>query len=330
MTQPQRRLGRGLEALLGRSADAVEQTPPSSPNPNPAASDEALGGGDDRLIEIDVRRIDANPYQPRQEFDEAGIAELAESIRLHGVVQPIVVRRAGDRFELISGERRLRAAIQADQPTIPACIREADDREAAELAIIENFQRKDLSPLEKAACFQKYVDRYACTHDELAHRISADRSTVTNLMRLLELPSEVQDALRAGRITQGHARALLPLGDEMEQINFLMQIELLHLSVRDTEEKVQLAIQLADLGALAESSGVSQPLKIPKRRKQRSEHLASMEQRLRTSLGAKVEIRTTARGRGKLIIHFKNQAEFERLNDLLGSLGEKGMRNDAG
>ena len=200
--QAQRRLGRGLEALLGG-------TTPAKPH---LAIHEPEGQPSGEPLKVSVYEIDNNPYQPRKDFDEAEIDQLAESLEQHGLLQPIIVRRAGERYQLISGERRLRAAIKAGWPNVPVYIRECDDRQLAELAIVENLQRKDLNPLEKAASFQLYLEQYDCTQEDLAGRLAIDRSTVTNLLRLLELPTMVQAALRAGAIGQGHARALLPLG----------------------------------------------------------------------------------------------------------------------
>ncbi len=218
----ERRLGRGLEALLGR------------PLPNPGgidlASDPAAGSQlapaapaaprGDELARINVYEIESNPFQPRRDFDEAAIAELSESIKAHGLIQPLVVRRAGGRWQLVAGERRLRAAIKAGWAEVPCQVREADDRQMAEIAIVENLQRKDLNPLEKAASFHDYLERYACTQDELAGRLKIDRSTIANLIRLLELPQAIQDAVRRESISAGHARALLPLGDESRQLDF--------------------------------------------------------------------------------------------------------------
>ncbi|MHC4178707.1 MAG: ParB/RepB/Spo0J family partition protein, partial [Planctomycetota bacterium] len=192
----------------------------------------------------------------------------------------------------------------------PANVVEADDRQTAELAIIENLQRKDLNPLEKAAAFQRYLEMYVCTQEELAARLRLDRSTVANLIRLLELPDPVQDEIRQGKITQGHARALLPLGEEREQIEFCRRIQREGLSVRQTESLVQEVIDAADGGPLRviDPGGGK-----PRSRRTPSEHLAALEQELRAALGSKVTITHNARGRGRLVIHFRSHEEFERL-----------------
>jgi ParB family transcriptional regulator, chromosome partitioning protein len=259
---------------------------------------------------IDVRKIDSNPSQPRQEFDPSEMQSLVESISAHGLLQPVVVRRVHDRYQLVAGERRLRAAIKAGWVDVPVNVIEADDRQMAELAIVENLQRKDLNALEKAASFQKYLDQYGCTQEELAGRLKLDRSTIANLIRLLELPEPVQEAIRRGKITQGHARALLPLGDEHEQIDFCGRIQREGLNVRQTEGLVQEMIDSADREPLA---AVESPTKAAKPSRAKNEHIAALEQQFRTALGMKVKISHNARGRGKLVVQFRNHEEFEQL-----------------
>ncbi len=312
----ERRLGRGLEALLGRSLDAAGQ---AAPPVQGDADDSATG-----LVNISVYEIDSNPFQPRRDFDDAEIDELADSIQEHGLIQPIVVRRVAERYQLIAGERRLRAAIKAGWPEVPAQLKDVDDRQVAELAIVENLQRKDLNPLEKAASFQQYLERYQCTQEELAGRLQLDRSTIANLIRLLELPADVQTAVRSGAISQGHARALLPLGDEREQLAFCQRIQDEGLSVRATETLVQETIQTADAEPLrlVTEEGRSRPS-----RKPRSQQLAALEQELRAALGTKVDLRQTSQGRGKIVIHFKSHDEFERLHELLCAGGERSKSN---
>jgi ParB family chromosome partitioning protein len=263
------------------------------------------------ITRLYIDQIDSNPHQPRQEFDAKELQSLSESIAAHGLLQPIVVRRQGERFELIAGERRLRAAQKAGWSDVPANIIEADDRQTAELAIIENLQRKDLNPLEKAASFQRYLEEYGCTQEELAGRLNLDRSTIANLIRLLELPEGVQESLRRGDITQGHARALLPLGDEREQIEFCNRIKREGLNVRQTEAMVQQMIDSADAEPLAV---IDRDGHAGKPGKPQNEHLAGLEQQFRAALGLKkVQITHNARGRGKLVIHFRNHEEFERI-----------------
>ena len=373
----ERRLGRGLEALLGR----VPQSPSAAPTiptnddpygggtptaygpapqlaPQPAVQPSALPldttssphepspstqpslsvhmPDDDRMSDgampdqgadhnaadlspvasgqthLDVLSIDANPFQPREDFGQEETRALVESIEAHGLLQPIVVRRVDDRYQLVAGERRLRAAIEAGWTEVPANIIEADDRETAELAIVENLQRKDLNPLEKAASFQRYLEQYGCTQEELASRLKIDRSTIANLIRLLELPEPVQNSLREGKITQGHARALLPLGEEREQIDFCRRVQNEGLNVRQTEALVQEMIDAAD----GPSFGVvGKDGRRKKSGRSQNDHIAALEQEFRAALGLKVRLAHNVRGRGKLTIQFRNHEEFERLRE---------------
>jgi ParB family chromosome partitioning protein len=293
-TQPHQPPSQAFGSMAVVSAAPSEKMPPLEHGPG----------------RVNVRLIDSNPAQPRQEFDPDEMQSLAESLATHGLLQPVVVRRRNDRYQLVAGERRLRAAIQAGWTDVPVNVVEADDREVAELAIIENLQRKDLNPLEKAASFQKYLDQYGCTQEDLAGRLKLDRSTIANLIRLLELPEAVQEAIRRGQITQGHARALLPLGDEREQTNFCERIQREGLNVRQTEALVQETIDQADREPLTtvELSGRPTHAARPK-----NEHIAALEHEFHAALGMHVKISHNARGRGKAIIHFRNHEEFERL-----------------
>ncbi len=334
----ERRLGRGLEALLGRSFSSDEPSiaaPPAataapawsagvddafgSPIPQAQMNDVVDGGADvtrssDGQQWLGVAAINRNPYQPRTEFDEADIADLCDSIRTHGFLQPIVVRRAEGGYQLIAGERRLRAAQMAGWERVPVQIRDVTDRQMAELAIVENIQRKDLNPIEKAGSFQRYLEEYQCTQEELAARVNVDRSTIANLVRLLELPIEVKQMVSRGDITAGHARALLPLGDEHEQTEFARRIHKESLSVRATEQAVTDLIRRSDQPlSIVDSEGNSRPSPL-----QPGQHVRDMEEQLRMALGAKVEIKQSAKGRGRITIHFASPEEFERLRGVLG------------
>ena len=214
--------------------------------PNDQAGGTTIEAAQPGPLKLSLDSIQHNPLQPRQEFDAEELQRLADSITAHGLLQPIVVRPWEGSYQLIAGERRLRAARLAGWSEVPAIVVEADERQTAELAIIENMQRKDLNALEKAACFQRYLDLYGGTQEELAGRLKLDRSTIANLIRLLELPGTVHDALRRGKITHGHARALLPLGEEREQAEFCERIQKEGLNVRQTEAMVQEAITAAD------------------------------------------------------------------------------------
>lgn len=300
---------------------APAAAPRASAAPAPVASaEEPPGAGPPR---IPIRQIQSNPFQPRQDFDEAELQALADSLRAHGLLQPVVVRRTADGYQLVAGERRLRAAIKAGWTDVPVQIVEADDRQLAELAIVENLQRKDLNALEKAISFHRYIEEYGCTHEELASRLKLDRSTVTNFLRLLELPQAVQEALRQSRISQGHARALLPLGDEHEQIEFCQRIQREGLSVRQTEALVQEAIAAADAEPLGLVGRDPPP---PRTRRLTSEHIASLEQEFRAALGTKVKITHSARGRGKVTIFFTSHEEFDRLRQQIGAISQGSLK----
>lgn len=342
-----RRLGRGLAALLGgggpeesgsapggvglaeppsmsesghgdgsgHSAGAVSGRGESGKvRPSGAAKGShdatAESSGDGTLRELPVERIDANPFQPRQQFDERELAELAASLDRHQMLQPVLVREFEGRYQLISGERRLRAAVLAGWTTIPARVRQVSDEELAELALVENLQRRDLSPMEKARSFRQYLDMHHATQEELAGRLKIDRSTVANLVRLLELPESIQRLVDDGKLGAGHARALLALGDTNEQTALGRQIVTEGWSVRETERQVRTRLKgsgSSRLGALEKS--VDQVTR--KGRKDRQ--IATLEGDLRRALGTKVEIQSSGKHKGKVVIHFGNQGEFERL-----------------
>ncbi len=331
----ERRLGRGLEALLGRSFEAPMQVAAaadagfgqetaSEPVMLASESEDARHGGSstsdltrsaDGQQWLPITAVSANPYQPRTHFDEAEIADLCDSIRTHGFLQPILVRRVEGGYQVIAGERRLRAAQMAGWERVPVQIREAADRQMAELAIVENVQRKDLNAIEKAASFKRYMDEYGCTQEDLAGRVNIDRSTVSNLLRLLELPQEVKAMVERGDLTAGHARALLPLGDDHEQLEFARRIHKDSLSVRATEQAVSDHIRRSDTEPLSivDAEGNSRPSPI-----QPGQHLRDMQEQLGMSLGTKVEIKQSAKGRGRITLHFASHEEFERLRTLLG------------
>jgi ParB family chromosome partitioning protein len=344
----EKRLGRGLEALLGAASIPVAgpagQPPlPGTPQSSsdvprytaasltPAATEVASAvkpaAETNRPQRIAIDQIVRNPHQPRQEFDPEELKQLSESLASHGLLQPVVVRPWQGKFQLIAGERRLRAARQAGWADVPVTIIEADDRQMTELAIVENLQRKDLNALEKAASFQAYIDQYRCTQEELAGRLRIDRSTVANFIRLLELPEAVQDALRRGKITPGHARALLPLGDEREQIDFCQRIQNETWSVRHTESMVQEAIAAADNGPAPIAGTVGKGGKPILRG---ANHVSNLEQEFRAALGLKVKITTSSRGKGKLVIAFASHEEFEQLRDYICGVVEPVHQAKAG
>jgi ParB family chromosome partitioning protein len=255
-----------------------------------------------------VYEIEDNPFQPRREFSEPEIVSLSESLKEHDLMQPILVRVVDDRYQLISGERRLRAAIKANWQTIPARIRKADDRLVSELAIVENWQRKDLNAIEKALSFRRYIDEHRCTQEDLAQRLKIDRSTIANLMRLLELPAKIQTSVQTGRISAGHARALLPLGESQLQQSWCDRIEREGLSVRAIEKLV------SDRIVDEETHGRGSADRV---RQNRDRQIEALQQELRLALGTRVKIKSGAKNRGQIVISFSGNEEFERLRELL-------------
>ncbi|WP_240491336.1 ParB/RepB/Spo0J family partition protein [Pirellula sp. SH-Sr6A] len=264
-------------------------------------------------IDVATHLIDPNPFQPRRHFNAAEIESLAESLKQHQQLQPVLVRKIGERFQLISGERRLRATIHAGLPSIRAEVREADDRLVAELAIIENLQRKDLNAIEKAMSFKRYISEHKCTQEELASRLKIDRSTIANMMRLLELPEAITDAIQREEITAGHAKALLSLGSTKEQHVYLRRILDHGWSVRETERQVAEAVANAE----AAEEGILGMA--PRRRASKTSQLQALESELKMTLGTKVEISQSGRGKGRITIHFTSIEEFERLRSMLAT-----------
>jgi ParB family chromosome partitioning protein len=350
----ERRLGRGLEALLGRAGfDAAPATAAVSGTAAvasaPAFNQPGSGAGAARLIlhapeeleqaaaalptnEIAEALIDPNPWQPRTVVNDAELAELSDSLREHGLVQPIVVRARGDRYQLIAGQRRLAAARRLGWGRVPVRVLDVDDRQMSEIAIVENLQRRDLDALEKAASFRQYLAHWKCTQEELAKRLSIDRSTVANLIRLLDLPDGVQQKLRAGGISMGHARALLPLGDEDEQLRLADRVVAEGLSVRAIEAEVQeilrgdepdgidgtavgvVQVEPADEGP-AGTADTAVKRKPGRPAARHSGQIAAVESQLRRALGTKVVVHATSKGSGRIVIPFADLAEFQRLLD---------------
>lgn len=281
MSTPRGGLGRGLDALF----------PP----------------GDRGLIQVDIESISPNPRQPRERTDQASLAELAESIGQHGVLQPLIVTRREGGYTLVAGERRWRAARLAGLRTVPALLKETTPREQLELALVENLQREDLNALEAASAYQQLIDEHGLTQEEVASRVGKHRSSVANTLRLLRLPPEVRQALSAGDLSEGHARALLICPEAAQQRLLLERIRTGGLSVRQTEE-------LARRLALGESPKAGDS----RRRSQADPDLDALENRLRQTLGTKVEL-THGRKGGKLVIHYYSDEELEALIGRLGA-----------
>lgn len=301
-----RRLGRGLSALLGGGMDESENSRPAT-IPMHAASAPPAPASD----EISLELIDRNPFQPRRDFDQAAIDELADSIRKHGLLQPLLVRARQDGeagYQLIAGERRWRAAQQVGLETVPCRVIEFGDRQASEAALEENLKREDLNVLEKARAFKDYLDRFGGTIEELARQLSMSRANVSNMMRMLELPESVQKLLREDRITGGHAKAILPLS-EAQQFELAKQIEQEQLSVRRTEEIVREMLKAGTM-ALPTDADTSAPAA---EKPAMSNHVLSLQQSLRDMLGAKIDIKQKKNDSGQIVIHFGSNDDFERI-----------------
>lgn len=273
-----RGLGRGLGALLSA---------------NPAEGES--------LQELAIEEIAPNPQQPRKSFDINGLQELSTSMRQSGVLQPVVVRRAGAGYQLIIGERRLRAAKMAGLERIPAVIREATDAESLELALVENLLREDLNPMEEAEAYQRLLAEFGWTQEELATRVGKDRSSIANCLRLLKLPAIIQEDLRVGRLTMGHARALLSLTGEAAQLRLREEILAHSWSVRTTEEGVQRS-------------------HIPRRAPRRSPELTALEDQLRERLATRVRLVGSER-RGRIEIVYASREELERIVEQISGRG---------
>lgn len=283
MSQPRRGLGRGLDALLGDAPVPV------------AASGTALR-------EIAVDAIVPNPFQPRKTFDDATLGELQTSIAQHGVLVPIIVRRRGDRFELIAGERRWRASAALQRPTIPAIVRESDDRTSLEVAIVENLQREDLNPIEEAAGLKALIDEGALTQDDVARRVGKSRSAVANALRLLALPDAIAARLVEGTLSAGHARALLSAPAERRGAL--------------AERAVAEGLSVRALERLAQaSSAAGAPAHAPAARA-RSPEVRAFEDRLRERFATHVAVVRSGRG-GRIELRFSDDADLTRIGDLL-------------
>ena len=279
------RLGRSLDAILGG-----------------ATTDAPVA--DQRILELPVRDIHPNPNQPRAEFDPDALAELADSIRRNGVLQPVIVRTDADGYQLIAGERRWRAAAQAGLTTIPSILRAATDNESLELALIENIQRQDLNPIEQARAYKDLIERCALTQEEAASRLGKKRSSVANILRLLDLPQDIQDAVSRGTLTMGHARALLGLSDRAEMRRLAARIQRDDLSVRMTERIV------ADRLRRAKPTRGPEGPKPP--------HIIDLEAKLRTALGTRVTVlQNKSLKKGRIVIDFFSEDDFQRLLELL-------------
>lgn len=283
----ERRLGRGLSSLLSASG------PASAPSTD--------------STQIEIGAIRPNPHQPRKNFDVANLEELRDSIRLHGVLQPILVRRAGEGYELIAGERRWRASRLAGLQTIPAVVREGiSDKEMLEVALIENLQRQDLDPMERARAIRKLMESSSLTQDAVADRVGLKRPTVSNLLRLLELPDTIQDAVALGRLTMGHARALLGAEDLGTRLRLAREVEERGLSVRQVEGLVR---QQQQGSRPVAGPSIVEPVK--------PGWVVELEARLQERLGTKVHLRNAQNYRGSIVIEYYERSDLERILEII-------------
>ncbi|MBM4053862.1 MAG: ParB/RepB/Spo0J family partition protein [Planctomycetes bacterium] len=256
------------------------------------------------IIQLNPNDIKPNTMQPRNLFKEAEMHDLMASIKKHGILQPVIVTPLSHGYMLIAGERRWRAAKELGLKKIPAIVRQADNADVLELALIENIQREDLNPMEKALGFQELIKKFEFTQEQVAQAMGKNRSSITNYLRLLELPKEIQDHVSRGTISMGHARALLSLQDKEAQLKYCDSIIKEGLSVRDIE------------AIAAGTKNASQPAKQPTK-KMPTPHIADIEDRFRKYFGTKVRIRER-RGRGQIVITFNSNEEFERIANKSG------------
>jgi len=285
---------------LGRGLDAILQSPETDITSKDISGNYVVGA----IANIAVEKIVSNPFQPRDQFDDELINELAASIEKQGIIQPITVRKLGyDKYQLISGERRLRASRVAGISEVPCYIRVANDEQMLEMALVENIHRKDLNAIEIAISYQRLLEECELTHEKLSERISKNRSTITNYLRLLKLPAEIQLALRDDKISMGHARALINVTDPDIQLGILRKIIARDLSVRQVEElvrNIQVQPQIAK----------KDPEELP-------EFFSSTAVELRDKLGTNVNIRRNNNGKGHIVISFESDQDFSRILALL-------------
>jgi ParB family chromosome partitioning protein len=300
MTEPKRGLGRGLDALIpGGGMTRPAEAPATAAQARPAAGPQT----------VDIDFIAPNPEQPRTHFEPEKLRELAESIRIHGIIQPLIVAKAeSGTYQLIAGERRLQAARLAGLHTVPVVVREATDHDLLEVALIENIQRADLNAIEEANAYRRLTEEHGLTQEDAARRVGKSRAAVTNALRLLSLENEIRRSLVSGEISEGHARALLGLPEGRGRIQAWRDVVKRHLSVRDTESLVRRL--LADNPATTTSAGAVTA--------RRDANLADIESRLRRALGTRIAVTPVKKG-ARIVIECFTPEEFENVvQTLLG------------
>lgn len=288
---------------LGRGLDAILQSPDTDITSADISGNYVAGA----IAELDIDKIETNPFQPRTDFDETALKELSESIKTQGVIQPVTVRKMGyDKYQLISGERRLRASKLAGMKKIPVFIRVANDEQMLEMALIENIHRESLNAIEVAISYQRLVDECNLTQDQLSEKVGKDRSTVANFLRLLKLPAEIQIAIRDGFISMGHARAIISVEDKTQQLLILKRIIDENLNVRQVEDIVR-GVNSKDIKKIAKNKDI-----IPESFKKHAGNLSK-------ALNMNVKVNRNSRGKGSLTISFKNDQEFDRLMEYINN-----------
>ncbi|HBG17085.1 MAG TPA: chromosome partitioning protein ParB [Firmicutes bacterium] len=290
-----RALGKGLGALIPQLEEADLQN----------------------TLEVPVEKIEINPYQPRRSFDRESLTELSESIKIHGVLQPLLVRKSADHYQLIAGERRLRASKLAGLDTVPVVIKDLDDRAVMEIALVENLQREDLNPIEEAEAYKKLIEEFKLTQEEVAKSVGKSRSSITNTLRLLNLPTEIQQLVLNETITMGHARALLGLDLPEKQIHLSKKIIEENLSVRDTEELIRL-MNISDVPRETLEGEKKKEVVYP-RLPTLDPNLQAIVDDMTRLFGTKVRIKNSGK-RGKIEIEYYSQEELERITEILLSL----------
>lgn len=292
-------LGKGLSALLENAGTDITSAPK---NLTPEAT--AVAGA---VSNIPLDQIETNPFQPRTHFEQQALQELSDSIKQHGIIQPVTVRKMGyDKYQLISGERRFRASQMAGLTSVPAYVRIANDQTMLEMALVENIQRENLDSIEIAISYKRLIDECNLTQEQLSEKVSKQRSTITNYLRLLKLPAEIQRGIREKAITMGHARALINIESPKTQIDLYKRIITDELSVRDIENL-----------ARGEKTNVPQRASHEKMRGDLDEKYADKIKTLSKTYGGKVELKSNEEGRGKITIPFASEEDLEKLLDIL-------------
>ncbi|SHE42205.1 chromosome partitioning protein, ParB family [Psychroflexus salarius] len=291
-TTRKKALGRGLSALLNDPENDIQSVDDKN-------ADKVVGN----IVELELDSIEVNPFQPRTSFNEDALDELASSIRELGVIQPITVRKVGQQaYQLVSGERRFRASKLVGLETIPAYIRIANDQESLEMALVENIQRQDLDPIEIALSYQRLIDEIDLTQEQLSDRVGKNRSTIANYLRLLKLDPIIQTGMRDGFLSMGHGRALINIINTEQQLEVYEKILKEKLSVRETEKLVK-----------SINEGRKKPISQPKLDQDKQQQLKAISQHF----GAKIDIKVTKKGNGKIILPFSSDEDFNRIAKIL-------------